>query len=300
MKYEVGFLYYAEMGNVSGKKEEGETSGLIKNQEDEEEEYMEYAHGHGQFSDSMVQSPPHSPKAYQSPLIFTPQVPIFPLQRPDEMSMQNQSGNLVQKTMEYGEMLCEDRIPTMITWSYGGVEVAIEGSWDGWKTRDILQRTDKDFSVMKALPSGVYHYRFVVDGQWRYAPDLPFERDDMGNVFNVLDLQDSVPEVPNNTSCSEAPLSPESSYNSIPFSSEDFNEKLPDLPPLLQQTPLDLPSSSQSSMETMQKPLPAVLNHLYIQKTRSSQSMVVLSSTHRFRTKFVTAVLYKSLKNFKK
>lgn len=74
MKYEVGFLYYAVMGNVSGKKEEGETSGLIKNQEDEEEEYMEYAHGHGQFPDSMVQSPPHSPKAYQSPLIFTPQV----------------------------------------------------------------------------------------------------------------------------------------------------------------------------------------------------------------------------------
>lgn len=42
---------------------------------------------------------------------------------------------------------------------------------------------------MKVLPSGVYHYRFVVDGQWRYAPDLLFERDDMGNVFNVLDLQ---------------------------------------------------------------------------------------------------------------
>lgn len=60
------------MGNVSGKKEEitGESSG-IKNQEHEEEEYMEYC----LFPDSMVQSPPHSPKPYHhSPLAFTPQV----------------------------------------------------------------------------------------------------------------------------------------------------------------------------------------------------------------------------------
>lgn len=287
------------MGNVSGKKkdEESAESSGIKNQEHGEEEYMEY----GLFPDSMVQSPPHSSKAYHhSPLIFTPQVPIFPLQRPDEILMQNQSGNIVQKTMEYEDMPCENGIPTMITWSHGGHEVAIEGSWDGWKTKDFLQRTDKDFTVMKVLPSGVYHYRFIVDGQWRYAPDLPCEGDDTGNVFNVLDLQDIIPEVLNNTNWSEAPPSPESSYSNAPFSSEDFNEKLPDLPPLLQQTPLDQPSSSAGSVETLQKPLPAVLNHLYIQKTRSSQSMVVLSSTHRFRTKYVTAVLYKSLKNLKK
>ncbi|KAM3221681.1 SNF1-related protein kinase regulatory subunit beta-2 isoform X1 [Capsicum annuum] len=286
------------MGNVSGKKEEitGESSG-IKNQEHEEEEYMEYC----LFPDSMVQSPPHSPKPYHhSPLAFTPQAPILPLQRPDEILMQNRSGSIVPKTMEYGDMPSENGIPTMITWSHGGHEVAIEGSWDGWKIKDFLQRTDKDFTVMKVLPSGVYHYRFIVDGQWRYAPDFPCERDDSGNMFNVLDLQDIIPEVLNNTSWSEAPPSPESSYNSAPFSSEDFNEKLPDLPPLLQQTPLDQPSSSASSMETFQKPLPAVLNHLYIQKARSSQSMAVLSSTHRFRTKYVTAVLYKSLKNLKK
>lgn len=292
------------MGNVSGKKEEitGESSGT-KNQEHEGEEYMEYAHGHGHglLPDSMVQSPPHSPKAYHhSPLVFAPQVPIFPLQRPDEILMQNQSGSIVQKTMEYGDMPFENGIPTMITWSHGGHEVAIEGSWDGWKTKDFLQRTDKDFTVMKVLPSGVYHYRFIVDGQWRHATDLPSERDDTGNVFNVLDLQDIIPEVLNNTSWSEAPPSPESSYSSAPFSSEDFSEKLPDLPPLLQQTPLDQPPSSAGSMETSQKPLPAVLNHLYIQKARSSQSMVVLSSTQRFRTKYVTAVLFKSLKNLKK
>lgn len=37
--------------------------------------------------------------------------------------------------MEYGDMPSENGIPTMITWSHGGHEVAIEGSWDGWKTK---------------------------------------------------------------------------------------------------------------------------------------------------------------------
>lgn len=68
---------------------------------------------------------------------------------------------------------------------------------------------------------------------------------------------------------------------------------LPVLPHLLQQTPPDLPSSSGHSMSS-QKPLPAVMNHLYIQKGCSSQSMVALSSTDRFRSKYVTAVFYKS------
>lgn len=42
---------------------------------------------------------------------------------------------------------------------------------------------------MKVLPSGVYQYRFIVDGQQRYSPDLPWEQDESGNGYNILDLQ---------------------------------------------------------------------------------------------------------------
>lgn len=55
--------------------------------------------------------------------------------------------------------------------------------------RKPLQRSGKDFSIMKVLPSGVYQYRFIVDGQWKYAPDLPWTQDDAGNSYNMLDLQ---------------------------------------------------------------------------------------------------------------
>lgn len=58
--------------------------------------------------------------------------------------------------------------------------------------RKTLQRSGKDFSIVMVLPSGVYHYKFIVDGQQRYIPDLPFIADEMGNVFNLLNVSVSV------------------------------------------------------------------------------------------------------------
>lgn len=144
------------------------------------------------------------------------QAPVVPLQRPDELHIPSPSW--MQTTSGYEDMSNEQGIPTMITWSYDGKEVAVEGSWDDWKTRlklmystynlvtcklwlatwehfftlffrMPLQRSGKDFTIMKVLPSGVYQYRFIVDGQWRYSPDMPWTQDDAGNAYNILDLQ---------------------------------------------------------------------------------------------------------------
>lgn len=60
------------------------------------------------------------------------QVPVVPLQRPDEIHIPNNSW---MQTSGFEDMCCEQGIPTMITWSYGGKDVAVEGSWDNWKTR---------------------------------------------------------------------------------------------------------------------------------------------------------------------
>lgn len=281
------------MGNVTGRKDEAEASGTKKNIEEEEQQYMEYyGHTHGAGANlggydqvharlpetMMVQSPSHSPRAHhhRSPFIF---------------SSQRQSDD-----DQYEDMNTGNGIATIITWNYGGNQVAIEGSWDNWRTRQLLQKTGKEFTLVKVLPSGVYHYRFVADGHYRYDPYLPYEGDDRGNVFNVLDLQEQDQEaeiMEENIGMNEeaaAPSSPLSSYKSIPFSLEDFNEKLPDLPPLLRKTPLERSSA------TLKKPLHAILNHLYIQ-TDDHESMVALASTHRFRRKFVTTILYKSSKN---
>lgn len=140
---------------------------------------------------------------------------MVPLQRPDDMYIPSHSW--MQTASSFEDMCSEQGIPTMITWSYDGKEVAVEGSWDNWRTRfqkliaflfhslnstcatpNIpftllirmpLQRSGKDFTIMKVLPSGVYQYRFIVDGQWRYAPEFPWAQDEAGNTYNVLDFQ---------------------------------------------------------------------------------------------------------------
>lgn len=58
------------------------------------------------------------------------QVPLAPLHRDDgppfpNSIWQNESQGVVDHMPEQG-------IPTMITWSYGGSNVAVEGSWDNW------------------------------------------------------------------------------------------------------------------------------------------------------------------------
>ena len=66
---------------------------------------------------------------------------------------------------------------------------------------------------MKLLPPGVYQYKFIVDGIWRYAPDLPAAYDEMGNVNNITEVHNYVPENTESVVEFEAPPSPTSSYN---------------------------------------------------------------------------------------
>ncbi|RVW35309.1 SNF1-related protein kinase regulatory subunit beta-2 [Vitis vinifera] len=114
------------------------------------------------------------------------QVPIAPLQRRDGPASLNQMWqNEPQGGVEHPP---EQGIPIMIAWNYGGNDVAVEGSWDNWTSRKTLQRSGKDHSILLVLPSGVYHYKFIVDGEWRYIPDLPFIADEMGRVCNLLDV----------------------------------------------------------------------------------------------------------------
>jgi hypothetical protein len=51
-----------------------------------------------------------------------------------------------------------------------------------------MQKSGKDHSLLLVLPSGVYRYRFVVDGERKCLPDLPCETDAMGNAVNLLDV----------------------------------------------------------------------------------------------------------------
>jgi len=90
----------------------------------------------------------------------------------------------------------------------------------------------------------------------------------------------------------DAPGSPDASYsNSFP-GNEDEAKDPPTVPPHLQHTLLNSPVNVEAS-GSLPHPQNVILNHLYIGNAENTRQMVALGLTHRFRSKFVTVVLYK-------
>lgn len=289
------------MGNASGREEGGTENGDPTERSNGESgipgNYTMNPHRPGRVasSDSMSNTPPESPGRSRSPLMFAPQVPLAPLQRVDAPAF---PGQILQNQSHVDmDLPPEKGIPTLITWNYGGNDVAVEGSWDNWSSRKKLQRSGKDHSILLVLPSGIYHYMFIVDGEWRYIPDLPFIADEMGRVCNLLNVKDYVPDNLESVAEFEAPPSPDSSYSQAFPTEEDFAKEPVIVPPQLNLNVLGLQNSdASSSSSSSSKPQHVVLNHLYIEKGWASQSLVALGMTHRFQSKYVTVVLYKPLK----
>lgn len=72
-------------------------------------------------------------RSHGSNFMCISQVPVAPLQRanapPSPNNIQwNQSQRVFDNPPEQG-------IPTIITWNQGGNDVAVEGSWDNWRSR---------------------------------------------------------------------------------------------------------------------------------------------------------------------
>eukprot|EP00249_Psilotum_nudum_P003942 c17448_g1_i2 orf=359-1291(+) len=245
-------------------------------------------------SDSMGQSPSDSPgNSARSPMMFTPQIPVVPILKADH-TVVGPYPPWMLNSQGYNQRQEEHGIPTLIQWNLDGNEVFIEGSWDNWSTRIPLQKAGKDFLLVKLLPSGVYQYRFIVNGKRRYAPDAPWIYDEMGNANNVLDVHDYVPENLESIAGFEPPQSPEMSYNNSFPGPEDFGKEPPVVPPHLHMTLLNVPPNVDTPGSLL-CPQHVILNHLYVEKGKSMHSVPAIGLTSRFRSKYVTVVLYKPL-----
>ncbi|KAJ4978847.1 hypothetical protein NE237_009627 [Protea cynaroides] len=92
----------------------------------------------------------------------------------------------------------------------------------------------------------------------------------------------------------EVPRSPESSYSNPYPSAEDEARDPPLVPSHLQHTLLSFPAGRDTS-GSLPVPQNVILNHLYIENRESPRPVVALGFTHRFRSKYVTVVLYKPI-----
>ncbi|GBF94195.1 hypothetical protein Rsub_06465 [Raphidocelis subcapitata] len=227
-------------------------------------------------------SPPMSPG---SPLTYSPQVAMEPLARDDGAGPR--AADFVGAA---GWPAQPKLVPVVIVWSHGGSHVEVEGSFDNWTTRQPLQYTGKDWTIIKLLPPGVYQYKFIVDGEWRHDPNQPAMYDEMANVNNVIEVQEYAPENLDNVSGFDPPPSPPSSYCNPPPAAEDYAKEPPLMPPHLQLTLLNVPAAEAGA--SLPRPQHVILGHLYLQRGQSTNALVV-GTTHRYKGKYITSVLYK-------
>lgn len=229
-----------------------------------------------------------SPMTPGSPLTYSPQVAMEPIPKADEAA--------ARSAAEFhglaGWPAQPKLLPVVIVWSHGGNHVEVEGSFDNWTTRQPLQRSGKDFTIIKLLTPGVYQFKFIVDGEWKYDPNQPAMFDDMGNVNNVIEVQEYVPENLEGVSGFDPPPSPPSSYNNPHPAPEDYAKEPPVAPPHLQLTLLNVPPA-MDAQAALPRPQHVILNHIYIQKGQNVNALVV-GTTHRYKSKYITTVLYKA------
>lgn len=91
----------------------------------------------------------------------------------------------------------------------------------------------------------------------------------------------------------EVPRSPDASYNCAYPGNEDAEREPPMVPAYLNQTVLNQPRVTRDQSAELPSPQHVVLNHLYLQDRPSPGSVVAVGVTSRFRSKYVTVVLYK-------
>ena len=68
-------------------------------------------------------------------------------------------------------------------------EVFLVGTFTNWTEKKIAMKREPRKSVFSAtvnLPLGIHSYKFIVDGQWRFAEDQPRITDERGNINNCL------------------------------------------------------------------------------------------------------------------
>ncbi|GMH55143.1 hypothetical protein TrST_g2860 [Triparma strigata] len=192
----------------------------------------------------------------------------------------------------------DETVPTVFRWEHGGRQVFITGTFNGWSKQIPMHRSGNDFTYIHGLKKGKHAFKFIVDDEWRFAPDQPTVADIEGRINNFIDVTGFTPfhgddnfesrTLGDSVDVLEESKDKESWSQNIPGVDEYTKEPHP-LPPHLRHIILN---KAPSLTDTASLPTPqhVALNHLYC--TAIKDNMMVLGVTVRFKGKFVTNVYY--------
>ncbi|KAL7573787.1 hypothetical protein ACA910_007816 [Epithemia clementina (nom. ined.)] len=87
----------------------------------------------------------------------------------------------------------DETVPTVFRWEHGGRQVYITGTFNGWSRQIPMHRSGNDFTYIHNLKRGKHAFKFIVDDEWRFAPDQPTVADIEGRINNFIDVTDFKP-----------------------------------------------------------------------------------------------------------
>lgn len=178
-------------------------------------------------------------------------------------------------------------VPMVFRWEHGGRNVYITGTFNGWSKQCPMHRSGNDFTYIANLTRGKHAYKFVVDEEWRFAPDQLTVADVEGNVNNFVDVSDF--QALSDFDFVDDKDAEENQYGRLIPDIDEYTKEPPPLPPHLRHIILN---KNPPSVDTRLLPVPqhVALNHLYC--TAIKDGMMVLGVTQRYKQKFVTTVYY--------
>lgn len=74
-------------------------------------------------------------------------------------------------THAQGEEGDGELVPTVFRWDHGGRNVFITGTFNNWEQKIPMHRSGNDFTYIHNLKKGKHAFKFIVDDEWRFAPD---------------------------------------------------------------------------------------------------------------------------------
>lgn len=216
----------------------------------------------------------------------------------------------------------EDAVPTVFRWEHGGRNVYITGTFNGWSRQIPMHRSGNDFTYIHNLKRGKHAFKFIVDDEWRFAPDQPTVADIEGRINNFIDVSDFKAYTGDREfekeraaiDCGTVSMSSSKDtgtdgddstsgvkkvivradpdgevYGHAMPDLDEYTKEPPPLPPHLRHIILNKPPQLQ---DTAALPVPqhVALNHLYC--TAIKDNMMVLGITQRYKTKSCTTVYY--------
>ncbi|PAA78419.1 hypothetical protein BOX15_Mlig029389g2 [Macrostomum lignano] len=213
-----------------------------------------------------------------------------------------------------GDHVTASKLPTVFKWEGGGKQVFLTGSFNSWQTKIPLVKSRDNFYTIVELPQGVHEYKFIVDDAWKHDGKQPTVPNNMGSVNNRIEVKASDFEVfealamdiaesnqpKDTTTQSEVSErtrhrsgSPPGRYtNTVPQPrGSGPGRNPPALPQQLLQVILNKPTDAKYDPNLLPEPDHVMLNHLYALSIKDG--VIVLSTIHRYRKKFVTTVMYK-------